>query len=111
MPTFFLLATYRYLLYILTSVVSVKQLKPVQYCRAYIVYFRLRLSFCPYFGSGSNPVFFFYLPRRGETARRRQALSCIMQLELNTNNEMEIQREAANIRKALFFRSLAMQFF
>jgi hypothetical protein len=34
-----------------------------------------------------------------------------MQLELNTNNELEIQREAANIRKSLFFRSLALQFF
>jgi len=49
--------------------------------------------------------------RRGEVARRRHALSCIMQLELNTNNEQEIKREAANIRKSIFFRSLASQFF
>jgi len=49
--------------------------------------------------------------RRGEVARRQQALNCIMQLELNTNNEEEIQKEAANIRKAMFMRSLALQFF
>lgn len=46
--------------------------------------------------------------RRGEVARRRHVLSCIMQLELNTNNE---QLEAANVRKSIFFRSLALQLF
>jgi len=49
--------------------------------------------------------------RRGEVARRRHVLSCIMQLELNTNNEIEIKRAAANIRKSIFFRSLAAQLF
>jgi len=49
--------------------------------------------------------------RRGEVARRQQALNCIMQLELNTNNEEEIQKEAAKIRKAMFLRALALQFF
>jgi len=49
--------------------------------------------------------------KRGEVARRRHVLSCIMILELNTNNEQEIKQEAANIRKSIFFRSLASQFF
>jgi len=49
--------------------------------------------------------------KRGEVARRREALHCIWQLELNTNNDEEIIKEAANVRKAMFLRSLAMQFF
>ena len=49
--------------------------------------------------------------KRGEVARRRQALQCIHQLELNTNNEEEIIKEAANVRKAMFLRSLSMQMF
>ena len=49
--------------------------------------------------------------RRGEVARRRQALHCIWQLELNTNNDEEIIKEAANVRKAMFFRSLSLQLF
>ena len=49
--------------------------------------------------------------KRGEVARRREALHCIWQLELNTNNDDEIIKEAANVRKAMFLRSLAMQFF
>jgi len=49
--------------------------------------------------------------RRGEVARRRHVLSCIMQLELNTNNELEIKRAAASIRKSVFFRSLSAQLF
>jgi len=49
--------------------------------------------------------------KRGEVARRREALHCIWQLELNTNNDEEIMKEAANVRKAMFLRSLAMQFF
>lgn len=49
--------------------------------------------------------------RRGEAARRRQALHCIWQLELNTNNDEEIIKEAANVRKAMFFRCLSKQLF
>ena len=49
--------------------------------------------------------------RRGEAAKRKEALQCIWQLELNTNNDEEILKEAANVRKSLFFRSLAMQLF
>ena len=49
--------------------------------------------------------------RRGEAARRRQALHCIWQLELNTNNDEEIIKEAANVRKAMFFRCLSQQLF
>jgi len=49
--------------------------------------------------------------RRGEVARRKEARSCIWQLELNTNNDEEIIKEAANVRKAMFLRSLALQFF
>ena len=49
--------------------------------------------------------------KRGEAARRRAALQCIWQLELNTNNDEEIIKEAANVRKAMFFRSLAQQMF
>lgn len=42
--------------------------------------------------------------------------NCILQikviglLELNSNNNEEIQREAANIRKAKFLRALAKQY-
>ena len=49
--------------------------------------------------------------KRGEAARRRAAKHCIWQLELNTNNDEEILKEAANVRKAMFLRSLATQFF
>jgi len=49
--------------------------------------------------------------KRGEVARRREALHCIWQLELNTNNDEEIIKEAANVRKAMFLRSLSLQFF
>ena len=49
--------------------------------------------------------------KRGEAARRREALQCIWQLELNTNNDEEIIKEAANVRKAMFFRSLSLQMF
>ena len=49
--------------------------------------------------------------KRGEAARRRAALQCIWQLELNTNNDEEIIKEAANVRKAMFFRCLSQQLF
>lgn len=49
--------------------------------------------------------------KRGEVARRRAAKHCIWQLELNTNNDEEILNEAANVRRSLFLRSLATQFF
>merc|ERR1712183_1182253 len=49
--------------------------------------------------------------KRGEVARRREALHCTWQLELNTNNDEEILNEAANVRRAMFLRSLSAQFF
>jgi len=49
--------------------------------------------------------------KRGEVARRRAAKHCIWQLELNTNNDEEILNEAANVRRAMFLRSLSAQFF
>lgn len=48
--------------------------------------------------------------KKGEHHRKQQAIRVIGQLELNANNNKEIQREAANIRKSRFFRSLARQF-
>merc|ERR1712192_381504 len=49
--------------------------------------------------------------KRGEVARRQAAKHCIWQLELNTNNDEEILNEAANVRRAMFLRSLSAQFF
>ena len=49
--------------------------------------------------------------KRGEADKRKEALQCIWQLELNTNNDEEILKEAANVRKSMFFRSLALQLF
>lgn len=37
-------------------------------------------------------------------------IKVIGQLELNSNNNEEIQREAANVRKARFLRALAKQY-
>ena len=41
--------------------------------------------------------------KRGEADKRKEALQCIWQLELNTNNDEEILKEAANVRKSIFF--------
>ncbi|XP_058460613.1 integrator complex subunit 8 [Malaya genurostris] len=48
--------------------------------------------------------------KKGEHKRRLQAISYLGQLELNANNNEEIKREAAAIRKTRFLRSLAKQY-
>ncbi|PSN35787.1 hypothetical protein C0J52_09481 [Blattella germanica] len=48
--------------------------------------------------------------KRGEHHRKQLAIKVIGLLELNANNNEEIQREAANIRKARFLRSMARQY-
>uniref|UniRef100_A0A182TSX6 INTS8 TPR repeats domain-containing protein n=1 Tax=Anopheles melas TaxID=34690 RepID=A0A182TSX6_9DIPT len=48
--------------------------------------------------------------KKGEHKRRLQAVSFIGQLELNANNNDEIKREAAAVRKNRFLRSLAKQY-
>ncbi|XP_012265327.2 integrator complex subunit 8 [Athalia rosae] len=48
--------------------------------------------------------------KRGEHHRKQLAIKVIGLLELNSNNNEEIQREAANIRKATFLRALAKQY-
>uniref|UniRef100_A0A182YDD3 INTS8 TPR repeats domain-containing protein n=1 Tax=Anopheles stephensi TaxID=30069 RepID=A0A182YDD3_ANOST len=48
--------------------------------------------------------------KKGEHKRRLQAVSFIGQLELNANNNEEIKREAAAVRKNRFLRSLAKQY-
>ncbi|XP_011300437.1 integrator complex subunit 8 [Fopius arisanus] len=48
--------------------------------------------------------------KRGEHHRKQLAIKIIGLLELNSNNNEEIQREAANIRKTRFLRALAKQY-
>ncbi|GLH16924.1 Integrator complex subunit 8 [Gryllus bimaculatus] len=48
--------------------------------------------------------------KRGETHRKQQAIKVIGLLELNASNNEEIQREAANVRKARFMRAMARQY-
>ncbi|KAJ1519294.1 hypothetical protein ONE63_004593 [Megalurothrips usitatus] len=48
--------------------------------------------------------------KRGETHRKQLAIQTIGLLELNSNNNIEIQREAENVRKARFLRALAHQY-
>lgn len=48
--------------------------------------------------------------KKGEHKRRLQAITYLGQLELNANNNEEIKREAAAIRKTRFLRSLARQY-
>ncbi|XP_053669631.1 integrator complex subunit 8 [Anopheles nili] len=48
--------------------------------------------------------------KKGEHKRRLQAISFLGQLELNANNNEEIKREAAAVRKNRFLRSLAKQY-
>ncbi|KAL1380727.1 hypothetical protein pipiens_013974 [Culex pipiens pipiens] len=48
--------------------------------------------------------------KKGEHKRRLQAISYLNQLELNANNNEEIKREAAAVRKTRFLRSLAKQY-
>ncbi|KAJ8673706.1 hypothetical protein QAD02_004968 [Eretmocerus hayati] len=48
--------------------------------------------------------------KRGEHHRKQLAIKAIGLLELNSNNNEEIQREAANTRKGKFLRALAKQY-
>lgn len=48
--------------------------------------------------------------KRGETHRKQLAVKVMGMLELNSNNNEEIQREAANKRKAKFMRALVKQY-
>lgn len=48
--------------------------------------------------------------KRGETHRKQLAVRVMGMLELNSNNNEEIQREAANSRKAKFMRALVRQY-
>ncbi|KAK6639269.1 hypothetical protein RUM43_007541 [Polyplax serrata] len=48
--------------------------------------------------------------KRGENHRKRQVIKLIGMLELNSNNNEEIQREAANIRKKQFLRAMTNQY-
>lgn len=45
--------------------------------------------------------------KRGEYHRKQQAIKAIGMLELNSNNNEEIQREAMNVRKSRFLRALS----
>lgn len=48
--------------------------------------------------------------KRGEHRRRDAVLQIMSQLELNSNNSQEIQRQAAKLRKHRLLRALARQF-
>ena len=48
--------------------------------------------------------------KRGELARKKKALDTIGQLEVNTNNNEEILREARASRRSAFMRYLASVF-
>ncbi|XP_052860400.1 integrator complex subunit 8 [Anopheles cruzii] len=48
--------------------------------------------------------------KKGEHKRRLQTIAFLGQLELNANNNEEIKREAAAVRKNRFLRSLAKQY-
>lgn len=48
--------------------------------------------------------------KRGEVQRRDKALKMMGLLEVNSNNNDEIQREAAKVRKHRFLRSMAKQY-
>ncbi|XP_044263221.1 integrator complex subunit 8 [Tribolium madens] len=48
--------------------------------------------------------------KRGEYQRRKCATQVIGSLEVNSNNNEEIQREASNLRKSTFLRALCKQY-
>ncbi|XP_037077244.1 integrator complex subunit 8-like isoform X2 [Pollicipes pollicipes] len=48
--------------------------------------------------------------KRSERDKRQQVIRLIGQLELNSNNNEEIQREAAGVRKARFLRAMVKQY-
>ncbi|OTF80665.1 integrator complex subunit 8-like protein [Euroglyphus maynei] len=51
-----------------------------------------------------------YHQRRGEDERKQKAIQLISQLDINSNNNIQIRNEAANLRKAKLFRMLAKQY-
>ncbi|XP_055382433.1 integrator complex subunit 8 isoform X2 [Condylostylus longicornis] len=48
--------------------------------------------------------------KKGEHNKKLEAIAVISQLELNANNNEEIKREAATVRKTRFLRALAKQY-
>ncbi|XP_056638700.1 integrator complex subunit 8 [Diorhabda sublineata] len=48
--------------------------------------------------------------KKGEFQRRKIAIQVIGMLELNSNNNEEIQREASNLRKSTFLRAMCKQY-
>lgn len=48
--------------------------------------------------------------RRGEFSRRKRALDCLSQLEINANNNEEILREARAARRGAFLRYMTLTF-
>ncbi|CAG9764754.1 unnamed protein product [Ceutorhynchus assimilis] len=48
--------------------------------------------------------------RRGEFQRKKFAIQVMGMLEINSNNNEEIQREASNLRKSIFLRDLCKQY-
>ena len=48
--------------------------------------------------------------KRGEHSRRRHSLANIGALEVNTNNNVEILRETANLKRFSFMRALCKNF-
>lgn len=48
--------------------------------------------------------------KKGEFQRRKCAIQVIGLLELNSNNNEEIQREASNLRKSTFLRAMCKQY-
>ncbi|KAH7642637.1 integrator complex subunit 8-like protein [Dermatophagoides farinae] len=51
-----------------------------------------------------------YHTRRGEDERKQKAIHLISQLDINSNNNINILREAANLRKNKLFTMLAKQY-
>lgn len=56
---------------------------------------------------GYHTIRFLYVPSHQNFILQIKVIGL---LELNSNNNEEIQREAANIRKAKFLRALAKQY-
>lgn len=48
--------------------------------------------------------------KRGENECKQYVIQLIGELELNSNNNEEIQREAASLRKGWFLRAMAKQY-
>ena len=48
--------------------------------------------------------------KKGEVSRKKKALETISQLEINTNNNEEILREAQAVRRGSFLRYMAANY-